>query len=116
MSQIYVSITGLSVLSPLQLPLFWALAIPAMTSALSAPGNLSAEARTIRGVHHTISTWESQDAMRTYLRSPAHAKAMRRFPKIATGKTYGYWAGERPTWDEARALWEDHGTLYGRAV
>ena len=114
MAQIYVSITGLTLLSPWKLPRFWSHAGPAMSAAISAPGNLSAEARTIAGVHRTLSTWQSRDAMRAYLRSPTHARAMRAFPKIATGKTYGYWADGRPSWDDAIAQWAAHGTLYGR--
>jgi len=39
--------------------------------------------------------------MLDYLRSETHLKAMKAFPKIATGKSYGTEAESVPSWDEA---------------
>lgn len=84
-----------------------------MSAARTAPGNLSVSARTIGGVHHTLSVWENEAAMQVYLRSPAHRDAMRAFPAIATGRTLGYAAAAAPTWDEALVRWETEAKSYG---
>ena len=102
---VYVSITGLTLRSRLYGPAFWWHAIRSMMQARSARGNLSVEARRINGVHHTVSVWESEAAMRSYLVKGSHLAAMRSFHKIATGKTVGYLAEEGPNWDEAHQIW-----------
>ncbi|MEM8631691.1 MAG: hypothetical protein AAGF74_10670 [Pseudomonadota bacterium] len=112
MSQVYVSITGLRLKQLWHAPRFWALAVPAMAEAQGAPGCLSASARTIRGVHHTLTVWESPAAMRRYLTMPKHLTAMKAFSGIATGKTIGYLADASPSWDEARAIWDRDGREY----
>jgi heme-degrading monooxygenase HmoA len=65
-----------------------------MLQGQSASGNISAEARTVNGVHHTLSVWSDEEAMRAFLTSGAHLKAMRAIRSIATGRTFGY-ASER---------------------
>jgi hypothetical protein len=102
---VYVSITGLTLKSPLFGPLFWWHAIRSMAQARKARGNLSVDARQINGVHHTLSVWESETAMRNYLVHGAHLAAMRSFNKIARGKTVGYLAQEVPYWDEVHQIW-----------
>ncbi|MEL7098329.1 MAG: hypothetical protein AAGM84_05815 [Pseudomonadota bacterium] len=97
----YISVTGLRLNTVLSLPVFWRYTLPAMVAARRAPGNLSADARKVGAVHHTLSTWESRAHMRAYLRSPSHARAMPRFAKIATGRVVGWDAAARPEWDEA---------------
>ncbi len=116
MTQIYVSITGLELNAIWHVPRFWSLAAPALVAAQRAPGNITAEACTIQGVHHTLSVWEDERFMRAYLRGSAHLKAMRAFPKIATGKTYGYWAKSVPDWLDARKIWETYARLYRQPV
>jgi quinol monooxygenase YgiN len=76
-----------------------------MRQAQSAPGNLRAETRTINGVHHTLSVWTDEAAMRRYLVSGAHIKAMQAFRGMATGKTFGFEAEAPPDWDEVHDLW-----------
>jgi len=61
-----VSITGLRLKSMLQGPVFWWHAIWSMGQARAAPGNISAGARTINGIHHTLTVWDSEAAMRSY--------------------------------------------------
>ncbi len=106
---VYVSITGLRLKSPLHVVRFWYRAFAAMQQALAAPGNLRAEARTINSVHHTLSVWESEAAMRAYLTTGAHLKAMKLFRKIATGKTIGYLADRAPDWHEVHEIWSTKG-------
>lgn len=106
---VYVSITGLQVRRFWHVPTFWRHAIRSMAQARKAPGNISAQARTINGVHHTLSVWTDKAAMRTYLSTGAHLDAMRLFPKIATGKVIGYATTNIPDWSEVHAIWVAQG-------
>jgi hypothetical protein len=105
----YISITGLRLNHAIHAPRFWWHAIRSMVQAKSAPGNISAETRTINGVHHTVSVWQDREAMRNYLGAGAHIKAMRVYKKIATGKVLGFEADAPPHWDEAHKLWLSKG-------
>jgi hypothetical protein len=105
----HVSITGLRLRRPWHAPVFWWHAIRAMAQARAAAGNLSAEARTIAGVHHTVSVWQNRASMLAYLRSGAHVQAMRRFPRIATGRVAGFAAPAAPDWAVVPALLRDRG-------
>lgn len=106
---VYVSITGLRVRHFWQVPVFWRYAIASIRQAQSADGCLDAQARTIRGVHHTRSVWRDRSAMQDYLRSGAHLKAMQIFKRIATGKVYGFETADTPDWSEVRRLWDQLG-------
>lgn len=105
----YVSITGLSLRSRRHFFRFWWHALRAMMQAKRARGLRSAAARTIGGVHHTVTVWDDENAMRNYVRSGAHLKAVRAFHEIATGKTIGYVADAAPSWDEVHAIWASRG-------
>jgi hypothetical protein len=109
----WVSVTGLRLHSPLRLPLFVWHAVRSMRQAKAAPGNLFAEARSLAGVQHTLTVWQSREAMRAYLRGGAHLAAMRAFPRIGTGTTCGYDAATVPSWDEALAHWRAHALPVG---
>ena len=102
---VYVSITGLELASIWQAPRFWWHAIRSMAQARRAAGNLSVDARRIDGVHHTLSVWTDEAAMRRYLVAGAHLQAMKSFHGMGTGKTYGFTAEQAPGWDEAHNLW-----------
>jgi quinol monooxygenase YgiN len=106
---VYVSITGLRLKSPLHAFTFWFRAIASMRQALGAPGNLRAETRTINGVHHTLSVWESEAAMRAYLTTGAHLKAMKSFRSMATGKTIGFLSDQAPDWKDVHDIWLTRG-------
>lgn len=109
---VYVSITGLQLKSwRLALRFAWH-ALRAMGQARRAPGNILAEAKTIDGVHHTRTVWESEADMRRFLYRGAHRAAIRAFPDIASGKTFGYAADDVPDWDEVHALWLERGRDY----
>jgi quinol monooxygenase YgiN len=107
--EVYVSITGLQLRRVWHIPSFWLHAMKSMVQARKAPGNISADARTINGVHHTLSVWTDKDAMRAYLTTGPHLEAMRLFPSIATGKVFGYQTDRIPDWSEINAIWRDHG-------
>ena len=111
----YVSVTGLKLKGPLHAPRFWWHAIRSMTQAQRAPGNMRAGARQINGVNFTISQWQDRAAMRRFMTSGAHAEAMRAFPAIATGKTFGFESDSVPEWEEIYALWLEHGIDYAVA-
>ncbi len=108
----YVSITGLRLKAIWHYPHFMRLSIPAMAAAQSAEGCLSASARHINGVHHTLSVWTSREAMLVFMRGKAHRLAMKDLQKIATGKTYGAEMEEIPDWSEVHALWEKNARSY----
>lgn len=113
---VYVSITGLQVRRVWHVPSFWFHAMKSMVQARKAPGNISAEARTINGVHHTLSVWADRQAMQAYLTAGPHLDAMRQFPRMATGKVVGYPAVQAPDWSEVHAIWQERGRdVQGRA-
>jgi hypothetical protein len=105
----YISITGLRLNSVLNAPAFWWHAVRSMGQAQAAPGNISAGARTINGIHHTLTVWQSETAMRAYLTSGPHLAAMRAFHGMATGKTLGFTADIPPDWDRVHDLWLEQG-------
>lgn len=108
----YISITGLTLKGPLHALKFWWHAMPSFTQAREAEGNVLTEARKIDGVHHTLTVWTSETAMKRFLYRGAHRKAIKTFPKIATGSTCGYSSSQIPSWDEAVAYWKGHGRSY----
>lgn len=111
-NQVYVSITGLRVNSVWQELRFWYHALASMAQAKRSEGNISADARTINGIRHTLSVWESETAMRRFLYRGAHRRAIRAFPDIASGKTFGYVTDKPPDWDQVHKIWQDQGKAY----
>ena len=105
----YVSITGLQLKKVWHAPTFWRHAAASMLQAKSDDGCLSADARTINGVHHTLTVWTSRKAMLGYLSEGAHFKAMKAFKSFATGKVYGFETAKVPEWPIAHTLWLDKG-------
>lgn len=105
----YISITGLRLKSFIHGPRFWWHAIASMRQAQSAADNVRSDARTINGVHHTLTVWQSRQAMHAYLTSGAHLKSLRVFKHIATGKVLGFDADTVPDWEEAHSLWIERG-------
>jgi hypothetical protein len=101
----YVSITGLRLKGPRYFLHFWWHGSRAMSQALRAPGNLRAERRTINSVHHTLSVWTDEAAMRSYLATGSHRRALAAFRKMATGKTLGFLGSDIPDWSKVHAMW-----------
>lgn len=108
MSRLYVSITGLVLHSSLHWPRFALHVGASMALARSAAGNRFAEARQIGEVHHTLSVWDSHEAMVQYLQAGAHLRAMRVLSKIGHGKTYGFETETPPRWADVPRLYERH--------
>lgn len=112
----YVSVTGLKVKHFWLFPKFYRHALPSFMQAQSAPGNLFAETSSRNGIQHTLTVWEDRQSMLKFLRSGAHGQAMKitkEVSDLSQTKVYGYESDTMPTWDEALALWEEHGKLYG---
>lgn len=103
--QFYVSITGLRPISKVATIFFWLHAIPSKMQADRAEGILYSGVKRINGIQHTLTAWKSKEDMKAYVTSGAHLKAMRAFPKIATGKTFGYLTSSLPSWEEVHHLW-----------
>ena len=80
-----------------------------MPQAKSADGCLSADARTINGVHHTLTVWTSRTAMLAYLSEGVHLNAMKVFKSFATGSVYGFEIATVPEWPIVHDLWLDKG-------
>ena len=108
----HVSVTGLKVNAFWQMPVFFRHAIPSFQQARRAPGVLFAQVCKRDGVQHTLTVWENRAAMRNFMTSGAHLKAMRSFRSFATGRIHGYEAAAIPSWDEAIAEWQAHAREY----
>jgi hypothetical protein len=105
----YVSITGLQLKRVWHAPTFWRHASASMSQAKAVVGCFSADARTITGVHHTLTVWTSRKAMLAYLSEGAHLKAMKAFKSFATGTVYGFETTKIPEWSIAHTLWLEKG-------
>ena len=109
---VYVSITGLRLNTPWALPRFYWHALRSLRQAKAAPGLVLAEVRTINGIRHTLTVWESEARMRDYIYAGPHRRAILAFRAFATGKTFGFETDRVPGWEEAHALWQAHGQGY----
>ncbi len=56
-------------------------------------------------MHHTLSVWTDEPAMRAFLVAGAHLQAMRAFRSIATGRTLGFRTTRVPDWPAVHARW-----------
>ena len=108
----YVSVTGLKAKGFLAAIRFWLLAVPAFKQAKSSGGVLFCEVKSVDGFHHTLTIWKITKDMRKFVLSPIHKRAMKMFPKIATGSTIGYEADKMPGWDEALSTWRKSAVKY----
>ena len=108
----HISITGLKPKGIIGYFRFWLLAVPTFSQAKSAKGNVFCEVKKIQGYQCTLTAWESKNQMLEFLRSGAHAKAMKAFHTIATGKIYGYESAEIPNWNESFELLQSEGRAY----
>jgi hypothetical protein len=106
---VFVSITGLRVNKFYHYLKFFWLAVRAMEQARQSSGLIRVEARTINGVHHTMSIWDNESSMRKFLVTGAHLKAMQVFKQIATGKTVGFMTAKPPEWSQVHNIWMHDG-------
>ena len=109
----YVSVTGLELKSPWQLPRFYWHAVRALRQAKRAPGNLHSDVKTVGRVRHTLTAWRDRQAMCAFRYSDPHRSAIAAFGSFATGKTCGFESDGLPSWEEALAYWRAHGRSYG---
>lgn len=108
----HVSVTGLKVKAFWQTPVFFWHAVPSLRQARRAPGALFVDVCKRDGYRHTLTVWEDRQAMRNFMTSGAHLKAMRVFRSFATGRIHGYEAEQIPSWDEAIEQWRAFGRDY----
>ena len=108
----HISITGLKPKGIIGCLKFWLYAIPSFKKASHSEGILFCEVKNIKGVHCTLTAWQTIDHMKTFVRSGVHLKAMKQFHTIATGKTYGYESDTIPNWQEAFDLLQNKGKTY----
>ncbi|MEY4461148.1 MAG: hypothetical protein RL429_1137 [Bacteroidota bacterium] len=108
----YISITGLKPHGLRSALLFWRYAIPSFNQARSAKGNTFCQVKRINGYQCTLTAWTNESDMRAFMVSGVHRSAMAAFPKIATGRTYGFESSTIPSWEEAVYLLESHGREY----
>jgi hypothetical protein len=109
---VYVSITGLRLKRWWHFLSFLRLSISAARQARMAEGNLATQLTRKNGVYHTLSVWRSEADMRNFLYDGAHMRSIRAFPRIATGKTFGFETTDVPELDAVHDLWLRHGREY----
>ena len=108
----YVAITGLRLSSPLHLLRFYRHAAPCHRAASKSSGNLVTEVRTVEGVQHTFTVWDSPAAARAFVHSDVHVRAVAAASAIGTGRIYSYETDRMPSWEEAYALWRENAWDY----
>ena len=101
----YVSATALKTRGFLSAIRFRLLAVPVFKQARSSAGILFCEFKSVDGFHYTLTAWKIKKYIRKFVLSPAHQKAMKIFPKIATGSTIGYETDKMPNLGEALLMW-----------
>lgn len=111
---VYVAITGFRTKSTWHMPRFWWHAAASMRQASVADGNLSAEARAIDGVQHTLSVWRDRQAMLAYRNSGAHRNAMRAHTSLGSGYAFGFESDRIPDWRAVHDLWRAEGERRAR--
>ena len=100
-----VSVTALKARRFLLAIRFWLLAVRVFKQTRSSEDILFCEVKSVDGFHHTLTAWETKNDMQKFVLSQVHQKAMKIFPKIATGSTIGYETYKIPTWNEALLMW-----------
>ena len=108
----YVSVMALKANGFLSVIRFRLLAVPAFKQAKSSGGVLFCEVKLVDGFHHTLTVWETKKDMRKFVLSLIHTRAMKIFPKIATGSTIGYKTDKMPSWGEALSIWRKSAVNY----
>lgn len=109
----FVSVTRLRLRSPFYLPLFLVYAIPSSIQANRAAGNMKAiTRRASNNVFWTLTVWEDEAAMRAYMTSGAHRRAMPLITKWCDEASLTHWqqdSTQLPTWEEAEQNLRQHG-------
>ena len=104
-----IAITGLKPKNLLKKFRFLSHAVPLFQLAQKSPGNIHAERFTHQGYYHTITAWETRDAMMGYVYSPAHQKVIDLYDVLGQGLTCHYESEEIPSSKDALDYWGANG-------
>jgi heme-degrading monooxygenase HmoA len=103
----FVSITRLRVRSWVYLPVFAVYALKSAREAAKADGNLKAKLlRDRRNTFWTGTVWTSDEAMKRFMLSGAHRRAMTKLPNWCDEAALVHWTQDSidlPTWQDACA-------------
>jgi hypothetical protein len=109
----FVSLTRLRVRSWRFLPFFFLHAFRTSNQAKSAEGNLSVSVlREGLFIFWTRTTWTAESAMKSYMISGAHGKAMRHLLHWCDEAAVAHWiqdSEELPSWEESHRRMQDSG-------
>jgi Domain of unknown function (DUF3291) len=98
-----VSVTRLHLRSIRFLPAFFWYTNRSSRQAKRTPGNLGVKLRKTRGLAlWTLSMWETNQAMKTFVSAPPHKDAMRRLPHWCDEASFADWQQDTTNWP----LWE----------
>ncbi len=109
----FVSLTRLRVRSWRYLPVFFIQVFRSAQQAKSAQGSLVVTV--LRDAHNTFWTrtvWNSEQAMKAYMRSGVHRQVMRRLPQWCDEAAVAHWTQESPqppSWQEAHQRLQQSG-------
>ncbi|WP_299473741.1 hypothetical protein [uncultured Roseibium sp.] len=115
MARYHVSVTGLRLKGWFHVIRFWRHAAPSFRQVKDAEGIVMAKVLKRGGVHHTLTVWESETAMKRFLYRGAHRMAIKAFPAIASGTTCSFPSDVIPSWDEALEYLAKHGRFYSKS-
>ena len=104
-----IAITGLKPKNLLKKFRFFSHAVPLFQLAKKSRGNIHAERFTHQSYYHTITAWESRDAMMGFVYSPAHQKAIDLYDVLGEGLTCHYESEEIPSSKDALDYWRANG-------
>ena len=84
-------------------------AITLFQLAQKSPGNIQAKRFKHQGYYHTLTAWDSRDAMMGYVYSPDHQKAIDLYDVLGEELTYHYDLEEIPSTKHALNYWKTNG-------
>ncbi|MBL7844361.1 MAG: DUF3291 domain-containing protein [Cyclobacteriaceae bacterium] len=106
-----VTITSIKLRSPWK---FFALSYNAMKiiRQLESTNFLQKKARGIWTMHYTITSWKSEEDLKTFAKSGAHLQAMKVSADLAEEiRTLTYQTDTFPSWKEAKELLSERGKV-----
>lgn len=107
-----VSITSIELRSPFK---FFPLSLFAL-HILKQLENTECKEFKKRGIwtlHYTMTLWETEEQMRTFVKSGAHLDAMKKGASISKEiRSYTYDADQLPNWKEAKLLLKEKGKAF----
>ena len=84
-------------------------AIPLFQLAQKSPGNVHAEGFSHQGYYHTLTAWESREAIMGYVYSRDHQKAIDLYEVLSDGLTCHYESKEISSSKNALDYWKANG-------